>query len=413
MPAPKNKIMIDGNAAGALGLMFGGAGFASWYPITPSTSLMENFIRYSEKYRRDAKGARTVGIVQAEDELAAICMVLGAGWAGTRSFTATSGPGISLMGETAGFAYYAEIPSVIWNVQRVGPSTGMPTRTAQGDLLQCAYLSQGDTKHVLLFPGSVKECFEFGQTCLDLAERLQTLVMVMSDLDLGMNLWMSDDFDYPTKPLDRGKVLSAEELEKLPHFYRYEDRDGDGIAHRTLPGTRSDKAAYFTRGSGHNAKAGYTEKSDEYREIVDRLAKKFETAKTLVPKPVVTGPVTNGKPAKVGVIAFGTSDYAMLEARSHMMAKGLETDYMRLRAFPFCDEVKKFIETHERVYVIDQNRDGQMCALLREEFGSQGVDVSAMKLRSVRHYDGTPITAEAILEPIFAQEKNETKGGLL
>lgn len=400
MGSASGKIMMDGNTAAALGLMFGGAGFASWYPITPSTSVMEGFIRFTETHRRDASGASTVGIVQAEDELSAICMVLGAGWAGARSFTATSGPGISLMGEAAGYAYYAEIPSVIWNVQRVGPSTGMPTRTAQGDILQAAYLSQGDTKHVLLFPANITECFEFGQTSFDLAERLQTLVIVMSDLDLGMNLWMSDEFQYPEKPFDRGKVLSAEEVEKLPQFFRYEDKDGDGITYRTLPGTHSDKAAYFTRGSGHNSKGAYTEKSDEYQQVVDRLTKKFATAKRYVPSAVI-----DSRGEKIGIIAYGTSDLPMAEARALLAKNGIGTDYLRLRAFPFTDDIKDFINSHDRVYVVDQNRDGQMCTLLRSEFGALGVDVSVDKLRSVRHYDGTPITALSIAEPVIAQEK--------
>jgi 2-oxoglutarate ferredoxin oxidoreductase subunit alpha len=402
MDATAGKILIEGNTSSALGLMFGGAGFASWYPITPSSSVMENFIKFTEKYRHDGEGAKTVGVVQAEDELSAICMVLGAGWAGARAFTATSGPGLSLMGEAAGYSYYTEIPAVIWNVQRVGPSTGMPTRTAQGDVLQAAYLSHGDTKHVLLFPGGVGECFEFGQTCFDLAERLQTLVIVMSELDLGMNLWMDNELAYPTRPMDRGKVLTAQDLEKMSTFYRYEDRDGDGIAARTLPGTRSDKAAYFTRGSGHNLKAAYTERSDEYREVVDRLSKKWETAKTLVPKPLIFG-----AGSKVGIIAYGTSDAAMAEARDILHSNGLATDYMRIRAFPFTSDVAEFVDAHERIFVVDQNRDGQMCKLLALELeassrGFSSRDLS-QKMISVCHYDGTPITADVIAESIIGK----------
>ena len=282
----KNKIMMDGNAAGALGWLFGGCTFTAWYPITPSSSIVENYIKFANKYRKDENGKNKFAVVQAEDELSAMCMVIGAGWSGARSITATSGPGLSLMAESAGFSYFTEIPTVIWNVQRMGPSTGMPTRTAQGDLLSSVFLSHGDTKHPCLIPGTIKECFEFGQTAFDVAERLQQLVIVLSDLDLGMNLWMEEKWDYPEKPYDRGKILSTADLEKVTQFERYADVDGDGIAYRTLPGTKSDKAAYFTRGSGHNRRAAYTEKSDEYLYIIDRLAKKWQTAKAYVPAPV-------------------------------------------------------------------------------------------------------------------------------
>lgn len=394
MNANQNKIIMDGNTAGALGLVYGGAQFAAWYPITPSSSIMEGFIKYANQLRKDENGKNTFGVVQAEDELASICMVLGAGWAGARAITATSGPGISLMAEAAGYAYYTEIPSVIWDVQRVGPSTGMPTRTAQGDITSALYLSHGDTKHPLLIPGNIGECFEFGQTCFDLAERLQTLVFVLTDLDLGMNLWMDDEFKFPTKPMDRGKVLTEKELATMTQFHRYADPDNDGIPYRTLPGTQHELAAYFNRGSGHNSKAGYTEKADEYQEIMDRLSKKWETAKTLVPRPII-----DSKNSKIGIIAYGTSDAPMAEARHILSNKNIQTDYLRLRAIPFTDSVVKFIEQHERVYVIDQNRDAQMFGLLQHEYPHLHT-----KLQSITHYDGTPITAEHIFEPIQMKE---------
>ena len=307
MDRTKGKIIIDGNAACGMGAVFAGVTVVAWYPITPSTSLIEATADLLKKYRVTPEGKATFAVVQAEDELAAIGMVLGAGWAGARSMTSTSGPGISLMAEFAGLGYYAEIPGVIFDVQRTGPSTGMPTRTQQGDVLSTAFLSHGDTKHVLLFPGSVKECFEFGGQAFDLAERLQTPVFVLSDLDLGMNNWMSEPFDYPQKPLDRGKVLTAEDLNRLGGFARYKDVDGDAIGWRTLPGTNHPKASYFTRGSGHNANAGYTEKPDEYQEVMDRLARKFENARKLVPAPVIEKDGTS----KIGFIAYGSSDFAV------------------------------------------------------------------------------------------------------
>src|SRR6202000_1742848 len=310
----KDKNTSEGNAAAALGCIFAGCTVAMWYPITPSSSLVESFIEYAKKYRVEESGKATFAIVQAEDELAAVGAMAGAGWAGARAMTATSGPGISLMSEFAGLGYYAELPGVIFDVQRTGPSTGMPTRNQQGDLLSVAFLSHGDTKHVMLIPGSVKECFEMAQSAFDLAEQLQTPVFVMSDLDLGMNNWMSEPFSYPDKPLNRGKVLSAEELTKLGGFARYKDVDGDGIGYRTLPGTDHPLAAYFTRGSGHNEKAQYTERPDDYFNNMERLNRKFETARSLVPRPEV---IQSGK-AEIGLIAFGTSDFATRESRDQL-----------------------------------------------------------------------------------------------
>jgi 2-oxoglutarate/2-oxoacid ferredoxin oxidoreductase subunit alpha len=395
MSATKNKVMIDGNTAAALGLIYGGATFAAWYPITPSSSLVENFIKYGEKLRKTPDGKNNYAVVQAEDELASICMVLGAGWAGSRAFTATSGPGISLMQEASGFAYYTEIPSVIWDIQRVGPSTGMPTRTSQSDFFSTTFASHGDTKHPCLIPGTAAECFEFGQTCFDLAERLQTMIFVMSDLDLGMNLWMEDEFPYPTKPFDRGKVLDEQALAKFQNYYRYQDPDQDGIAYRTLPGTRHPAAPYVIRGSGHGVKAQYTERGDEYSEIVDRLSRKWETAKSLVPKPVI-----DASGAKIGIIAYGSAESPMKEARDLLKKKSLATDYLRLRALPLTNEVKEFIASHEKTYVIDLNRDAQMKSILTLEWPEYHE-----KLVSLRHYEGTPITADVIADSILSQEK--------
>jgi len=335
--------------------------------------------------------------VQAEDELAAIGAVLGAGWAGARAMTATSGPGISLMSEFAGLGYYAELPGVIFDVQRTGPSTGMPTRNQQGDLLSVAFLSHGDTKHVMLIPGSVKECFEFAQAAFDLTERLQTPVFVMSDLDLGMNNWMSEPFSYPEEPLDRGKVLSAEDLTRLGGFARYKDVDGDGVGYRTLPGTDHPLAAYFTRGSGHNEKAQYTERPDDYFNNMERLSKKFETARSLVPRPEV---VQTGK-TKIGLIAFGTSDFATRESRDQLKKEyNQDTDYLRIRAYPFSREVHDFVASHERVYVIEQNRDAQMLSLLKLDVKADEV----VKLRSILHFNGLPIDARSITDELVTQE---------
>ncbi len=391
------KIIIDGNAACGMGAVFAGVTVVAWYPITPSTSLVEATTDLLKKFRVTPEGKATFAVVQAEDELAAIGMVLGAGWAGARAMTSTSGPGISLMGEFAGLGYYAEIPGVIFDVQRSGPSTGMPTRTQQSDLLSTAFLSHGDTKHVVLLPGSVKECFELAQAAFDLAERLQTPVFVLSDLDLGMNNWMSEPFTYPDKPLDRGKVLTAEELTKAGSFARYRDKDGDAIGWRTLPGTPHPKAAYFTRGSGHNDAAGYTERPDEYQQVMDRLARKFENARKLVPAPVVTKDGTS----KIGFLAYGSTDFALRESLDQIAKEHkLSVDYMRIRAFPFAHEIHDFVASHDRVYVVEQDRDGQLASLLKLDLPADQV----AKLRSILHYNGLPIDARSITDEFATRE---------
>ncbi|HEV2278894.1 MAG TPA: 2-oxoacid:acceptor oxidoreductase subunit alpha [Acidobacteriaceae bacterium] len=398
MHATEGKIIIDGNAACALGAMFAGVTVVTWYPITPSSSVVEQLIDFLKKYRIEPDGKANFAVVQAEDELAAIGMVLGAGWAGARSMTATSGPGISLMAEFAGLGYFSELPGVIFDIQRVGPSTGLPTRTAQADLLSVAVLSHGDTKHPVLLPANVKECFEFAGAAFDLAEGLQTPVFVLSDLDLGMNNWMSDPFDYPEKPLNRGKVLTAEDLKRLGEFARYKDVDGDGIPYRTLPGTDHPKAAYFTRGSGHNEKALYSERPEDYQNLMERLARKFDTARKMVPAPLV---VQTGK-SKVGIIAFGTSDFAVMESRDQLKKEyGLEADYLRIRAYPFAKEIHDFVASHERVYVVEQNRDAQMLSLLKLDLPAE----QTTKLRSVRHFNGLPIDARSVTDEIVMQEE--------
>jgi len=353
MDANRGKIIIEGNAAGALGAMFGGVTVVTWYPITPSSSLVETRIGYMRRYLMGADGKSTYAIVQAEDELAAIGMVVGAGWAGARAMTSTAGPGISLMAEFAGLAYFAEIPAVIWDVQRVGPSTGLPTRTSQGDVLSTAFLSHGDTRQILLFPGTVEECFRFGVESFDIAERFQTPVFVMSDLDLGMNYWMSDPFPYPEKPINRGKVLSKEDLERLGGFERYRDVDGDGIPYRTLPGTDHPQASYFTRGTGHNEKAQYSERPDDWVNNLARLERKMDTARSELPAPIV-----DESGSEVGIIGYGSSHHALVESRDQLLReKDLKTDYLRVLAYPFSPEVKAFVERHPRVYVVEQNRD--------------------------------------------------------
>jgi 2-oxoglutarate ferredoxin oxidoreductase subunit alpha len=400
MHATEGKIIIDGNAACALGAMFAGVTVVTWYPITPSSSVVEQLIDYLKKYRVEEDGKASFAVVQAEDELAAIGMVLGAGWAGARAMTSTSGPGISLMAEFTGLGYFAELPGVIFDIQRVGPSTGLPTRTAQADLLSIAFLSHGDTKHVMLLPGNVKECFEFAGAAFDLAEQLQTPIFVLSDLDLGMNNWMSDPFEYPDKPLNRGKILSAEQIEEMKKsggWGRYQDRDGDAIPYRTLPGTDHPQAAYFTRGSGHNEKALYSERPEDYQNLMERLARKFETARTMVPAPLV---VQTGQ-SKVGIIAFGTSDFAVTESRDQLKKEyGVEADYLRLRAYPFSREVRDFVASHERIYVVEQNRDAQMLSLLKLDLPAD----QTPKLRSVRHFNGLPIDARSVTDEIVLQE---------
>jgi len=398
MNATAGKIIIDGNSACALGAMFAGVTVVTWYPITPSSSLVESLIGYMKRFRHDPEtGKATYAIVQAEDELASIGMALGAGWAGARSMTATAGPGISLMSEFVGLGYYAELPAVIFDVERVGPSTGLPTRTQQGDILTTAILSHGDTRHPMLFPCSPEECFSMAIDAFDLAERFQTPVFVMTDLDLGMNNWMADPFQYPEQPIQRGKVLTAEDLKRLGGFARYRDVDGDGVGYRTLPGTNHPAAAYFTRGSGHNDKAQYTERENDYINNMDRLAHKFETMRRHVPEPVV-----QIRPrAKIGFIAVGTSDYAVRESCDQLQNEyDIEASYLRLKAYPFTPHLQDFIRRHERVYVVDQNRDAQLLGLMRLELGA---DLIA-KLRSVRYYGGLPLDARTVTEDVAGQE---------
>ncbi|MGE5735456.1 MAG: 2-oxoacid:acceptor oxidoreductase subunit alpha [Acidobacteriota bacterium] len=397
MDKTAGKIIIDGNSAAALGCMFAGVTVVSWYPITPSSSLPETLIEYMKEYRIGDDGKASFAIVQAEDELAAIGMVIGAGWAGARAMTATAGPGISLMAEYAGLAYYTEVPGVIWDIQRVGPSTGLPTRTSQGDILSTAFLSHGDTKHILLIPSSVEECYTMAGEAFDLAEQFQTLVFVMSDLDLGMNNWMSDPFKYPEKPLNRGKVLGREELDKLGGFSRYKDVDGDGIPYRTLPGTDHPAAAYFARGSGHNEKSQYSERPDDFERNMERINRKFETARSFVPRPEI---VQTGK-SKIGIIAYGTSHWAITEARDQLRKEyQVETDYLRLRAYPFTREVHNFIEQHDRVYVVEQNRDAQMLSLLKLDARPELVT----RLLSVAHIHGLPLDARSVTDEIMTME---------
>ncbi|MEE8177494.1 MAG: 2-oxoacid:acceptor oxidoreductase subunit alpha [Acidobacteriota bacterium] len=393
----QGKVLIDGNAATAIGCMFAGMTVLSWYPITPSSSLGESLIEYMKRYRLDPKtGKATFAIVQAEDELAALGMAVGAGWAGARAMTTTSGPGISLMSEFVGLAYYTEIPVVIFDIARVGPSTGLPTRTAQADILSTAFLSHGDTSHIILFPSSAEECYTMAQEAFELAEEFQTPVFVMSDLDLGMNNWMADPFTYPDKPIRRGKVLDAEDLERLQKFERYRDVDGDGIPYRTLPGTDHPLAAYFTRGSGHNEKAVYSERPEDYKNNMNRLKRKYETARQRVLPPVL-----DEEPGtEVGIIAFGSSHWAVVESRDQLRKEqDLKTSYLRLRAFPFNQQLPEFVKRYKRVYVVEQNRDGQMCDLIRV-----AVWRDCNKVRSVRHYTGLPIDARSVTEEIVAQE---------
>jgi 2-oxoglutarate ferredoxin oxidoreductase subunit alpha len=396
MQRDEDLIIIDGNTAGALGAVFGGVTFAAWYPITPSTSLMDALTTYLGRLRADPdSGDATYAIVQSEDELSAIGVVLGAGWMGARSMTATAGPGISLMAENVGYGYYAEIPTVIWDVQRMGPSTGLPTRTAQCDLLSTYFLSHGETRHIILLPSTMAECFEFGGEAFNLAERFQTPIFVLSDLDLGMNPWMSEPFEYPEKPLDRGKVLAAEDVERQNGFNRYEDVDGDGIPYRTLPGTDHPKAAYFTRGSAHDHRAVYSERADDWERNMARLALKHNTARSHVPAPVLD----EMSGAEVGLIAYGSTHPAIVEARDRLEAQGFKTSYLRVRALPFNDEVRAFIESYDRVYVVENNGDGQMAQLLRLDYP----DLTP-RIYSTAHGDGLPLTARWITDAIMEQE---------
>jgi 2-oxoglutarate ferredoxin oxidoreductase subunit alpha len=389
-------IMADGNTAAAIGSIFGGLQFAAWYPITPASSLAESVIDYMPVLRKREDGKKTYAIVQAEDELAALGMTVGAGWAGLRSMTSTSGPGLSLMTEFAGLAYYAEIPVVIWDVQRIGPSTGLPTRTSQGDLTSTYHIGHGDSHSVILLPGDISECFDFGWQSLDLAERIQTPIFVLSDLDMGMNQWMSKPFQYPETPMDRGKVLWEKDLEELKgNWGRYLDKDGDGIPYRTVPGNKHPMSSYFTRGTGHDEYAKYTEDSTMYLKNMDRLKKKFYNAKQYMPKPVIH-PVAG---ATVGIIAFGSTENAVLEAQHYLSKEdGIKADFMRVRAIPFTDEVTAFIEKYDQIFVVEMNRDEQMQQILITEYPQY-----AMKFKSVAYQDGLPASAKWVREGILAK----------
>jgi 2-oxoglutarate ferredoxin oxidoreductase subunit alpha len=393
-----DKLLLEGNQAVALGALMGGCTVFGWYPITPSSSVADHLTALAGRLRVDPlTGERRIAIVQAEDELAAAGMVIGAGWAGARAMTATSGPGISLMAEFVGLAYYAEIPAVFADIQRVGPSTGLPTRTMQGDLSFVYTLSHGDTRHPILLPGTVLEAYTFTQEAFDLAERLQTPIFVLSDLDLGMNLWMSDPPQYPTHGFDRGKVLREEDLQRMSRFERYRDVDGDGIPARTLPGTRHPLAAYFTRGSGHDEAARYTESEEVYPRVLERLGRKLAAAVGRLPKPVETG----DPDAEVGIIAYGSSDAAVLEARVELAAKGMGTAYLRIRSLPPGPEVGAFLQRHSVVYLVEQNRDAQMLQILRAELDPQLTG----RIRSVLHFDGFPLFAADVTDLILADNQ--------
>ncbi len=394
-------IMADGNTAGALGSIFGGVQFAGWYPITPASSLAESLNDYLPVLRKREDGKHTYAVVQAEDELAALGMAIGAGWAGLRSMTSTSGPGLSLMTEFAGLAYYTEAPVVIWDVQRIGPSTGLPTRTSQGDLTFTHFIGHGDSHSVILLPGDVYECFEFGWKAFDLAERLQTPIFVLSDLDMGMNQWMSKPFEYPETPMDRGKVLWEKDLEELKgNWGRYLDKDGDGIPYRTLPGNKNPMSAYFTRGTGHDEYARYTEDSETYMRVMERLRKKHETAKNYMPKPVLK----NMRGATLGILAFGSTENAVLEAQHYLAEDGIKTNFMRVRGLPFTDEVTKFLEDNDQIFVVEMNRDGQLNQILLTEYPQ-----FATKLKSVAYHDGMPASAKWVREGILAKYEDGSK----
>jgi 2-oxoglutarate/2-oxoacid ferredoxin oxidoreductase subunit alpha len=395
----QGKIMITGNEAGGIGTLFGGVQVVAWYPITPSTSLVDAMFDHQRLRKDPESGLNTVAIMQAEDEIAAIGTIVGAGWAGARSMTSTSGPGISLMAEFTGLAYFAEIPCVIWDITRIGPSTGLPTRTSQGDLLFIYTLSHGDTKHITLLPGNVAECFEFGWRSLDIAEQFQTPVFVMSDLDIGMNNWMSDPFTYPTEPINHGKTLKLESLTKFieekGEWYRYKDYDGDGVGYRTIPGTDHPRAAYFTRGTGHNEKAGYSERSEDWVANLGRVHRKIMGSRTALPQPVVD----HNKKNKIGIISYGSNDPAIVEGRDLLAKAGIKTNYMRVRALPLADSVQEFVQSHERVYVIENNFDGQMAQIIRMETNKSTEHMVALPLG-----DGLPMTAEWVYEKISKHE---------
>jgi 2-oxoglutarate ferredoxin oxidoreductase subunit alpha len=390
-------MFMEGNRAAALGCVMGGCTVAAWYPITPSSSLCEYFIQYCDRYRVDeSTGERNVAIVQAEDELAAAGVVFGAGWAGARAMTSTSGPGISLMAEYAGYGYFAEVPGVIFDVQRAGPSTGLPTRTMQGDVAFAYTLSHGDTKHIVLLPATVREAYEFAMEAFDLADRFQTPVFVLSDLDLGMNSWLTPALPYPEKPFDRGKVLGVDDLNSMKTWGRYRDVDKDGIAYRTLPGTKHPNAGFFTRGTGHDEEARYSEQPEVWQRNLDRLTRKHDTARTSVPPPVV-----EERGRKIAILAYGTTHHAVVEARDRLREGDIEVDYMRVRALPLSPEVATFVKRHERVYVIEQNRDGQLYGILRAELPTHLIS----RLESIRHYNGVPIDAHAIIDPLLDAER--------
>jgi 2-oxoglutarate ferredoxin oxidoreductase subunit alpha len=393
-------ILADGNTAAALGSLYGGVQFVGWYPITPATSLAETLSEFAPVFRKDpVTGKNTCVVVQAEDELAAVGMVVGAGWSGLRAMTSTSGPGLSLMVEYIGLSYFAEVPIVIWDVQRVGPSTGLPTRTSQGDLKLAYFMGHGDTNTILLLPGSVTECFEFGWKAFDIADRFQGPVLVMSDLDFGMNQWMTKPFEYPDMPIDRGKVLWEENLEKLTGDWgRYLDVDGDGIGYRTVPGNKHPGAAYFTRGTGHNEYGRYSEEPEIWERNLHRLKRKVESVKKYLPKPetsLVAG-------AEIGIIGFGSIDSAVREAINNLAEQGVTVDYLRIKALPASEEVREFIRLHERNYVVELNRDGQLKNILQTEFPEQG-----SQLRSMAHLDGLPLTASWLIKALLAQEEKK------
>src|SRR5690554_1828421 len=389
MDATEGLIMMTGNEAGALGAVFGGASVAAWYPITPSTSFIDALQEYLPRLRVDPDGHPTYSVVQAEDELAAIGMVVGAGWAGARAVTATSGPGLSLMAEFLSLAYYAEVPAVLWDIQRVGPSTGLPTRTSQGDVGFAYTIGHGDTKHVLLFPSSIEECFEFGYKAHDLADTLQTPVLVLSDLDIGMNNWMGEPFDYPAAPMQRGKVLNAEQLAEVEGWARYKDVDGDGITYRTLPGNTNPGSAWFGRGTGHDEFARYSERPDDWEKNMERLRRKFDTARGYVPAAVID----EVRGSQLAIVAYGSTRYAVEEARDQLAEQGVLTSFMRVRALPIGEEVRDFVARHENLVLIEMNRDGQLTAILRDEMPEY-----AARIRPVAHLDGMPLTAAWVVE---------------